>query len=355
MKLLLNSLQKTFMLILTLTLCHHSVAKEGKKIWLKSGDAKGLIDAIDELNKTNADLLSERSYIFLPNGVYDFGDKVLTTISGNNISIIGESMDGVIVKNSPDVANEGISKTATFLIKGTGTYLQSLTIQNAMKFYESKFAGRAVTVQDKGNHTIMKKVRLLSYQDTYYSNCSTSQYYFEDCEIHGNVDFICGEGDVYFNRCTIVSEKRNLNGKGESTIAAPRTNKTDWGFVMYNCVVKTDNTRFNFGRAWKEKAMLAYVNTTIEQPELLVATRFNPNCMGTIEQTFVECGTVDGKGKSIVPASNVVEFSLKGEKRKAETILPSADAKKYAIGNVYKKWRADKICKKLYFEWKNNK
>ena len=39
----------------------------------------------------------------------------------------------------------------------------------------------------------------------------------------------------------------------------------------------------------------------------------------------------------------------------AETILPSADAKKYAIGNVYKKWRADKICKKLYFEWKNNK
>ena len=175
MKLLLNSLQKTFMLILTFTLCHHSVAKEGKKIWLKSGDAKGLIDAIDELNKTNADSLSERSYIFLPNGVYDFGDKVLTTISGNNISIIGESMDGVIVKNSPDVANEGISKTATFLIKGSGTYLQSLTIQNAMKFYESKFAGRAVTVQDKGNHTIMKKVRLLSYQDTYYSNCSTSQ------------------------------------------------------------------------------------------------------------------------------------------------------------------------------------
>ena len=61
------------MLILTLTLCHHSVAKEGKKIWLKSGDAKGLIDAIDELNKTNADSLSERSYIL--------SAKVLSTLT----------------------------------------------------------------------------------------------------------------------------------------------------------------------------------------------------------------------------------------------------------------------------------
>ena len=40
--------------------------------------------------------------IFLPNGVYDLGETVLTTIAKDNIAIIGQSMEGVVIKNAPD-------------------------------------------------------------------------------------------------------------------------------------------------------------------------------------------------------------------------------------------------------------
>ena len=50
--------------------------------------------------------------IFLPNGTYDFGETTLTTISANNLSLIGESMEGTIIRNAPDKSIEGIAVAA---------------------------------------------------------------------------------------------------------------------------------------------------------------------------------------------------------------------------------------------------
>ena len=143
-----------------------------------------------------------RTKIFVPNGKYDLGKTCLTKISGNNISLIGESMEGTIIVNAPDVANEGIGTTATILNTGKNTYLQDITLQNALDYYGSGAAGRAVCLQDKGANTICKNVRMLSYQDTYYSNANNA-FYWETSEIHGTVDFICGGGDVFFNKCLL--------------------------------------------------------------------------------------------------------------------------------------------------------
>ena len=134
---------------------------------------------------------------------------VLTTISKNNISIIGQSMEGVIIKNAPDAMKESIDKTATIKINKNveGTYLQDLTIQNALDYYKND-NGRAVALWDQGTQTVCKNVRLLSYQDTYYSNLQGAVKYFEDCEIHGTVDFICGDGSVYFKNNLLYCEKR---------------------------------------------------------------------------------------------------------------------------------------------------
>ena len=67
---------------------------------------------------------------------------------------------------------------------------------------------------------------MLSYQDTYYSNepNGKGQFYFEDSEIHGTVDYVCGGGDVYFNRVLFVNESRKEGEKsGEDVIAAPNS------------------------------------------------------------------------------------------------------------------------------------
>jgi pectin methylesterase-like acyl-CoA thioesterase len=69
--------------------------------------------------------------------------------------------------NAPKVEDEGIGKTATLLNRGWNTYEQDLTLKNDLDYYHSGPAGRAVCWQDKGNRVIFKRVRMLSYQDTY--------------------------------------------------------------------------------------------------------------------------------------------------------------------------------------------
>ncbi len=64
----------------------------------------------------------ERYRIYLHNGTYDLGNRCLTAISGNNISIIGQSEEGVIIVNHPQ--DEGIGVTATLFNTSTGLYLR---------------------------------------------------------------------------------------------------------------------------------------------------------------------------------------------------------------------------------------
>ena len=219
-------------------------------IKVEKGNAKSLLDAVAQANKMNADKTAKQLFILIPDGFYDLGETVLTRITGYNIALIGQSMTGTIIQNKPDAKNEGISKTAIFQNRGTNLYLQDLTLKNALDYYNAGAAGRAVTLQDKGYRTICNRVRLLSYQDTYYSDNNLGQSYFQDSEIHGTVDFICGDGDVWFEHCKIVTEKRSKDGSGRNVIAAPKTSKTPWGYIFNRCTVENIVSNFEYARGW---------------------------------------------------------------------------------------------------------
>lgn len=301
---------------------------------VSAGSASGFLSA---LSKANGSSSSSRKYIFLPNGTYDLGTTCLTAITGSNISIIGQSMDKTIIKNAPAVANEGISKTATLLNKGNNNYFQDLTIQNALDYYNAGSAGRAVTLQDKGNYTICKNVKLVSYQDTYYSNNASGSFYFEDCDIHGTVDFICGGGDVFFNECTLTVEPRTASGSGSCVIAAPYTQST-WGYVFNNCKIANNAASYSLGRAWGGTPKLAYINTTLTAPTKIISTRFTPAGMNVIADTFVEFNSKNTSGTTVSPSSNVVSFTLGSTTSKKETIISASTAKNYALNKVFTSW-----------------
>lgn len=237
---------------------------------VKPNDGGNFLTTLEIANAASSS--DKRTYVFVPDGTYDLGNAVLTPISGNNISVIGQSMDNTIIVNEAE--QEGIGVSATFLITGENTYLQDLTLKNAYDYYKPGFAGRAVVIQDKGKHTVCKNVRMLSYQDTYYSN-SNSNFYFENSDIHGTVDFICGEGDVFFNNCTLTVEPRNADGSGECTLTAPSTNSSEgnkFGYVFSGCTIDSKAEKFNYGRAWNNTPRCAYINTTLLQPERLNET-----------------------------------------------------------------------------------
>lgn len=313
---------------------------------VKAGDADNLLSTIAVANANASD--DARTYIFVPDGTYDIGKTVLTPISGNNITIAGQSMEKTIIKNAPDVANEGIGTTATFLITGKNTYLQDLTLQNALDYYSTGSAGRAVVIQDKGERTIYKNVKMLSYQDTYYSNAA-KQFYFEDSEIHGNVDYLCGDGDVMWNRCTLVNESRKSGSKsGGATIAAPYTSDAcTWGYVMLNCTIDNNAANFNYGRAWGGTPRLAYINTVLKQPTEIVDTRFTTAGMNVPADKFYEYNTLDANGNVVSPASNVLTFTKDKQSNKMETILTADEAAKYTVTNMFGDWAPDQKCAQI--------
>jgi len=311
-----------------------SYTQNGNWMQVKAGDAQSFITALEIANGNNAAADAARTYIFLPNGTYDLGDKCLTTISGHNISIVGESMDNTIIVNKPEV--EGIGVTATLFNTSTGLYLQDLTLKNAYPF-DVQATGRAVCLQDKGTKTICKNVKMLSYQDTYYSNNNSGQYYFETSDIHGIVDFICGGGDAFFNKCTLTLEP----GKG-SYITASYTDGTKYGYVFDGCkIVGTEKDSFTLGRSWGGTANCAFLNTILDAnaAKNIASTRWTTGGMNVVAKNFWEYNTLDETGKVISPEKNVVKFTKDKEVSEYNTILSAEKASEFALDKVFTTWK----------------
>lgn len=301
---------------------------------------KNLLSMIELANGLEG---SERAVIFLPNGLYDLGETVLTTISRNNLSLVGQSMDGTIIKNAPDRSIEGIGTTATILNTSSNLYLQDLTLQNALDYYGAigggQVGGRAVCLQDKGKQTICKNVRMLSYQDTYYSN-SNSQFYWETSEIHGTVDYLCGGGDVYYNRCTFVNESRAAGSKsGSDVVAAPYPDSSSkYGYVFNHCTIENKAASFSLGRSWGGLSKLTWLNTVINQPEEVIDTRFTLAGMNIAAYSFKEYNSTDTKGNVVSPASLVETFTHNNGNYTYDIILSDEEAEAYTLDKVFSNW-----------------
>lgn len=327
-------------------------AQNGNWYTVKAGDAQSFITTLEVVNGENAAADAARSFIFLPNGTYNLGDQCLTNISGNNISLIGESMDKTIIVNKPAIENEGIGTTATLLNTGNNLYMQDITLQNALEYYKSGSAGRAVCLQDRGTQTICKNVKMLSYQDTYYSNepNGKGQFYFEDSEIHGTVDYVCGGGDVYFNRVLFVNESRKEGVKnGEDVIAAPNS-KSGWGYIFKDCTIENKAKAFSLGRSWNNITRLTWLNTTINQKDEILNddkkyAYFTINAMGdAMADKFRLDVLKDAEGNVFSPAEKKVIFkNSDATKQKAEEniILTDEEAATFTLNAVFGDWRPE--------------
>ena len=322
---------------------------------VKAGDAKSLITTLEIVSGVNAATNAARAYIFLPNGTYDLGETVLTTISGNNISLIGESMDKTIIVNKPAIENEGIATTATLLNTSNNLYIQDLTIQNALEYYKASGDGRAVCLQDRGTKTICKNVKMLSYQDTYYSNepNGKGQYYWEDSEIHGTVDYICGGGDAYFNRVLLVNESRKADSKyGEDVIAAPNS-KSEWGYVFKDCTIENKAAGFSLGRSWNNITRLTWLNTTVNQKDEILdnakVTYFTIDAMNAaIADKFRIDVLKDANGEVFSPTEKMVTFTATKAtpaitKDAENIILTTEEAAAYALDKVFTDWTPSEL------------
>lgn len=319
-----------------------------------------------------------RRFIFLKNGTYDYGTYKnpesgadpygRDTIKVDNVSLIGQSPDGVTITITPTMSS--VSRTAPIVIQGTGTYLQDITMRNDYDY--SGNDGQAAALMDKGHHTIGKNMRFVSRQDTYYSNTDNGQLYFEDSHFEGTVDFICGRGDVFFNRCDLVCVNRypkQGDNKGDTHIAAPYTIAENYsdagghGYIFMNCSVDCQSQTWDFGRGWRGWPKAAFLNTKLtEQAKLRLGTdqtkgkaidytlRVGTKGIQTSSDShylqFYEYNTLDEQGSVISPTTNVLEFTA-SDKKSYETILKDSEIGRFQLRNVYPDWTPDVDCRQV--------
>ena len=217
---------------------------------------------------------SDEPYVFHPEGTVEGGDKnmyvnPISILTAANTSFIGESIEGVILTNvTPDATwdngfgaacpLEGIGKGDVLQIKGADSYFQNLTIKTSM----GDAHGRDIAVNDFSNRTIFKDACLWGYQDTYVSNNNNGKFYFEGGVIRGRTDYMCGKGDVYYNRVT-------LRQVASGYAAVPSLPK-QYGYIYQSCKIVGDadsgvDGTYTLGRPWGKGTPIAlFIDTEME-------------------------------------------------------------------------------------------
>lgn len=317
-------------------------------------------------NKTNG----HRYYIFVPDGEYKLTGNGTISFTGEgpvdetgtkrpdmngqnngqthirkpNISIIGQSKDNTIIRNHPIV--EGISYTATLCVENNNTdfYAEDLTLENEFNYWgsmpgqsSSSGAGHANVFFDRGNRSILKNVALKSYQDTYFSNNASSDYrgYFENCDFYGVVDYICGNGNIWFEKCNLILRDRKSNN-----IVAPSTEvDQEWGYVFNECSIKPESDNmirftdkdWTLARAWSKSPACTYLNTKMyTQPQSYGWGRSKES---NLMLRFHEYKSIDGADNmlSLVTRSLAACVPAAGSD---DVILSDKQASGYTLRNV---------------------
>lgn len=196
------------------------------------------------------------------------------TVTGSSVRLIGEDRDQTILTYDAYAGqerNDGVGTwrtpgSATLTITGKDFQATNLTIENAFDWigndrHDRKSAGYlhnpqavAVYTSENADRTVFRNVRIQAYQDTLFHDAGRA--YFDHCIIAGNVDFIFGKGQGWFEACEIVTRPvgRKTDKIGYLTAASTSTDDK-FGLVFHQCrltretpAIPVDSTAL--GRPW---------------------------------------------------------------------------------------------------------
>lgn len=280
---------------------------------------------------------SSEPYVFHPAGKVTGGDgkeydNPTSVLKAANTSFIGESMEGVVLTNVTPAATwdngfgsacplEGIGKGDVLQIKGSDCYFQNLTVKTSM----GDAHGRDIAVQDQSNRTIFKDACLWGYQDTYVSNNQNGKFFFEGGIIRGRTDYVCGKGDVYYNKVTFRQVKSGY-------LAVPSVPKK-YGYIFQSCKITGDtndvNGSYTLGRPWGQGTPIAlFIDTEME----VVPSAIGWNEMsGGWPKRFAEYGSHTSKGVSIDLSGRKTIF---GEGHENNPVLTAEEAERHTLDVV---------------------
>jgi pectin methylesterase-like acyl-CoA thioesterase len=174
---------------------------------------QGALDAVPA-NNTSAVTIA------IASGLY----HGLVNVNGKqNITLRGQDRKQTILSGvNNNTLNNGTRARALFGAESTnGLVIENVTIRNQTAQGGSQ--AEALRLQDC-EKCVVRKSDMVSFQDTLLWS---GVIYAEDCYIAGNVDWIWGDGAVYFNRCEI----KNLGRSGYIVQSRNAAGKSGYVFV----------------------------------------------------------------------------------------------------------------------------
>lgn len=225
-----------------------------------NGDYTTIQDVINAVTSNN----SNRTLIFVRNGSYN--EKVNIPATKINVSLIGESRDGVVIAWADYAGLNSMSsaESYTLIVEGKDFYMENITVQNT-----AGNVGQALAIRTVGDRGVYKNCRFLGFQDTYYAH-KARQYNYQ-CFVEGATDFIYGDATAVFDQCIINCVK------GGSYITAPADtklvtnfssgNKFYHGLQMRECEVTANVdvpvNSYYLGRPWQPNATSVFIQSKL--------------------------------------------------------------------------------------------
>lgn len=196
------------------------------------------------------------------------------SVVGNGVRLIGEDRAETIISydawaGQARPGGAGSWRTpgsATLTVSGADFHAENLTIENAFDWIGNDKLDRngpnylrdpqavALYISGRADRTILRNVNIVGYQDTLFHDAGRAC--FDHCSISGNVDFIFGSGQAWFEACDIITRPvgRVTAKVGYITAASTFVGKK-YGLVFHQCRLSRESAAVPanstaLGRPW---------------------------------------------------------------------------------------------------------
>lgn len=273
----------------------------------------------------------------------------MITLTAPNTSIIGEGAGHTQIENCPKYEGTDITPTL-YLKEADSTYIQDLELWSNYRNDPKLYANSAVALKEnncKGN--VMMKVSLLGTQNTYSTNNGGTTY-LEECAVAGTLDFICGGGTVFFNRCELRLVPRGDSDKQDIIASPATTDKLKHGYIFNDCQVwgaGFKNNRYLLARPGSDGAKAVYINTLMT---ILPSPGGWGEQNGHIPALLAEYSSMDNMYELVSLTDRRTTFKNKtGETVKTDyrNELTDEDMDNYSIEKIFNGWEADEVTRQI--------
>ncbi|MCR4960247.1 MAG: pectin methylesterase [Lachnospiraceae bacterium] len=207
------------------------------------------------------------------------------------VNLIGAGADRTIITSSEyayrdheDGRKVGTFRTATFMADCDHFMARGITFEN--RAGQGSKVGQAIALYADGQDQFYEECRMLGYQDTVFTaplplkekqkdgflgpkqfaQRRPGSMRFKNCRIEGNIDYIFGGADAYFEGCVLFTRKREDEGVCYVTAAStPEGQKR--GYVFKDCRFLTDapEKTVYLGRPWRDHAKTVILNCELDK------------------------------------------------------------------------------------------